>query len=158
MVLSLIHRKFWRDCLPRLKYHNPAVSMTVNRTQNQEGPALMSVHYTTQSPAATTDPTISTTASKQTPPVAGSELGSAMTQIKTINMKHRSESEILDELMKLTEARAVKATVEDMRQIRELEEQNRQSELEAVKSAELNAEKKRQKAILDQARGEMGLS
>jgi large subunit ribosomal protein MRP49 len=118
----------------------------------------MSVHYTTQSPAATTDPTISTTASKQTPPVAGSELGSAMTQIKTINMKHRSESEILDELMKLTEARAVKATVEDMRQIRELEEQNRQSELEAVKSAELNAEKKRQKAILDQARGEMGLS
>jgi len=38
-------RKFWHTYLPRLKYHNPAVPMTVERTDDQEGPATLSVHF-----------------------------------------------------------------------------------------------------------------
>lgn len=37
-------RKFWRENLPRLKYHNPAVPMIVNRTRDQDGPATLSIY------------------------------------------------------------------------------------------------------------------
>lgn len=37
-------RKFWRENLPRLKYHNPAVPMVVNRTFDQEGPATLRIY------------------------------------------------------------------------------------------------------------------
>lgn len=72
-------------------------------------------------------------------------------------MKHRSESEILDELMKLTEAKVVRATQEEQRQIQELERQNRESEVESIKQAAINEEKRREQAIMNQARGDMGL-
>lgn len=72
-------------------------------------------------------------------------------------MKHRSESEILDELMRLTEARVVRATQEEQLQIQELERQNRESKVESMKQAAINEERKREQAIMDQARGGMGL-
>lgn len=41
---NLGSRKFWRDHLPRLKYHNPQVPMIVNRTRDQHGPATLSIY------------------------------------------------------------------------------------------------------------------
>ncbi|KAI0906670.1 CI-B8 domain-containing protein [Ustulina deusta] len=38
-------RKFWRKHLPRLKYWNPVVPMLVNRFDDQEAPATMSIYY-----------------------------------------------------------------------------------------------------------------
>ncbi|KAI2632416.1 CI-B8 domain-containing protein [Hypoxylon sp. NC1633] len=38
-------RKFWRICLPRLKYWNPAIPMLVNRTTDQSAPAKMSIYF-----------------------------------------------------------------------------------------------------------------
>jgi large subunit ribosomal protein MRP49 len=152
-VLSLILRKFWRNCLPRLKYHNPAVPMTVNRTNNQEGPALMTVHFATPEAAENTKTEISSIA-----PVAASQPGPQTERTEVINMKHRLDSEILDQLMSLTKARAVKATAEELRQIQEMEEQNARSERDAIKMAEVNAKRKREEAILTQARGELEAS
>lgn len=37
-------RKFWREHLPRLKYHNPAIPMIVNRTFNQDDAAVLTVY------------------------------------------------------------------------------------------------------------------
>lgn len=39
-------RKFWRENLPRLKYHNPAVPMIVNRLRDQSGPATLTIYMT----------------------------------------------------------------------------------------------------------------
>ena len=38
-------RKLWRDYLPRLKYHNPTVSMVVNRTADQTAPSTLTLLY-----------------------------------------------------------------------------------------------------------------
>jgi large subunit ribosomal protein MRP49 len=70
-------------------------------------------------------------------------------------MKHRDESEILDALMQLTNARTVKPTAEETRQIQELEEQNARSERDASMMREVNEKRKREEAILIQARGEV---
>lgn len=129
-------RKFWRNCLPRLKYHNPAIPMTVNRTNDQSGPALLTIHFTNPSAAAT-------------------KAGSAATKrTEVINMKHRPESEILDQLLAITRARVVKPTAEESRQIQEIEDQNARSERDSVMMAEVNAKRKREEAIMIQARGD----
>jgi len=70
-------------------------------------------------------------------------------------MKHRSPSEILDKLLKLTNAKVVKATPEETRQIQELEQQERESQRDAAEMARVNAKRKREEAILTQARGEI---
>ncbi|KAH7356861.1 50S ribosomal protein-like protein Mrp49 [Rhexocercosporidium sp. MPI-PUGE-AT-0058] len=149
-------RKFWRNCLPRLKYHNPAIPMTVNRTNDQSGPALLTIHFTSPSAAADTSPEISSTTTKQTSsaPVAATKAGPATERTEVINMKHRPESEILDQLLAITRARVVKPTAEETRQIQEIEDQNARSERDSVMMAEVNAKRKREEAILIQARGD----
>ena len=61
----------------------------------------------------------------------------------------------MDQLLRLTKAKVVNATAEERRQIQEMEEQNRQSEKDAAMMVEVNAKRKREKAILEQARGEI---
>ncbi len=70
-------------------------------------------------------------------------------------MKHRLESEILDQLLKLTNARVVRPTPEEQREIQDMGEQNAKSERDAAMSAEVRAKKKREEDILTQARGEV---
>lgn len=69
-------------------------------------------------------------------------------------MKHRPESEILDQLLALTKARIVRPTAEETRQIQEIEEQNARSERDSIMMAEVNAKRKREEAILIAARGD----
>ncbi|KAK0107318.1 hypothetical protein ONS95_004012 [Cadophora gregata] len=149
-------RKFWRNCLPRLKYHNPAVPMTVNRTNDQSGPALLTIHFTNPSAAASTKPEISSTTTKETSsaPVAATKAGLPTERTEVVNMKHRPESEILDQLLAITRARIVKPTAEETRQIQDIEDQNARSERDAIMMAEVNAKRKREEAILIQARGD----
>ncbi|KAI5800037.1 hypothetical protein EDC01DRAFT_613014, partial [Geopyxis carbonaria] len=54
LVLSCAHkineghmgpRKFWRQFMPRLKYHNPDVHMDVIRTQLKGGPATLTISF-----------------------------------------------------------------------------------------------------------------
>jgi large subunit ribosomal protein MRP49 len=131
--------------------------MTVNRTNNQTGPALLTVHFTSPQSTTTINPEISSTTGKQTPTgsITESKAGSPTERTEVINMKHRLESEILDQLLKLTKARVVRATPEEQRQIQEMEEQNARSERDAAMMAEVRAKKKREEEILTQARGEV---
>ncbi|KAI0484157.1 50S ribosomal protein mrp49 [Xylariaceae sp. FL0804] len=67
-------RKFWKDCLPRLKYWNPAVPMLVNRTTDQSGPATMSIYFrqaggaSSSSPRSTATTTTTTSSSSSSSP------------------------------------------------------------------------------------------
>ncbi|PQE25588.1 50S ribosomal Mrp49 protein [Rutstroemia sp. NJR-2017a BBW] len=153
-------RKFWRNCLPRLKYHNPAIPMTVNRNHDQTGPALMTIHFTDPSSASELSAPISSTTqpSTSTAPTTPSSSGSPTTHTKEINMKHRTDSEILSQLISLTNAKLVRATPEEQRQLKELAEHKARAEKDSALSAVLNEQRRKEQAILTQARGEVASS
>jgi len=131
--------------------------MTVTRSNDQLGPALMTVHFTSAIEAANTKPEISSTTSSKTStgPVPASKAGPSTERTETINMKHRLDSEILDQLLKLTKAKVVTPTPEEARQVREIEEQNVRSAKDAALMQAENAKRKREEEIMRQARGTM---
>ena len=149
-------RKVWRNYLPRLKYHNPAVSMSVNRTQNQTGPATLTVFL-----AAPSDPAPNASAPAPLPsiirdtPTPGN---APFERTLTIEMKHRHESEILSELLSLTNASPVEPSPEDKAELEKLAEEERQAELDRARNAAYTEQKRQEKALLDQARGVVGAS
>lgn len=118
--------------------------MTLERTTDQEGPALMTVYFDD-----TTQP--------QTPsaPVAGTQTEpttSNQQRVVTINMKHRHESEILSQLLALTNAVPVEPTAEEVEQLQQLAAHQELSERDSSRHRVFNEEKKREEAILAQAR------
>lgn len=70
-------------------------------------------------------------------------------------MKHRHESEILSQLLLLTNATPVEPTAEELQQIRDLEDQRQLSERDSKRSQAVNEKRRRQEAMLAQARGEV---
>ncbi|KAL8869799.1 MAG: hypothetical protein Q9174_003996, partial [Haloplaca sp. 1 TL-2023] len=147
-------RKVWRNYLPRLKYHNPAVSMTVNRSRENSGPALLTVSYASpgdsSSDSSLTSPFASASRNTHTSDHTPFE------RTKTINMKHKHESEILSELMKATRATPVVATAEEKAEIEELKDQEKRSEADRARNAAYTEQKRQEKALLEQARGGIG--
>ena len=59
------------------------------------------------------------------------------------------------QLMEMTKAMPVEATVEEQAELEELEEQDQRSERDSKRSAEVNAKRKREASILSQARGDV---
>jgi len=153
-------RKFWKTYLPRLKYHNPAVPMTINRTSDQKGPALMTIHFTDPTSAVNTGPAISSTTDAQSSGalVAASTAATPTERTETFDMKHRHESEILSHLLSIIKAVPLQPSTEELQQISDLEEQRKQSEIDAQRSQKVNEKRRRRDAMLAQARGEVAAS
>ncbi|KAL9636298.1 MAG: hypothetical protein Q9204_002320, partial [Flavoplaca sp. TL-2023a] len=150
-------RKVWRNYLPRLKYHNPAVSMSVNRTQNQTGPATLTVFFAAPSHSAS-----NASATAPLPSVITQDTHTpghtSFERTVTIEMKHRHESEILSELLSLTKASPVEPLPEDKAELEKLAEEERQAGLDRARNAAYTEQKRQDKALLDQARGAAGAS
>jgi len=149
-------RKFWRHELVRLKYHNPAIPMTIDRNVPQEDPAIMTVHFTSAdaqqssgSPTSAPAPTGSTSGDKTTSDHAST------TRTEQISMTDRQASEILADLLRITKAVVVEATPEERETLEELEEARIRSERDSALSLEVRARRKREEALLAQARGEI---
>ena len=143
-------RKVWRKYMPRLKYHNPAISMTVNRSHNQEGPATLTVYFAPppRISSATTSPSPSSTDTSTTP--SGHKPAD---RIATIDMKHKNESEILSRLLELTKGVPYEATPEELDELMEVDVEKRRSERDREAQAKLNEVRRQEKALLDLARG-----
>lgn len=75
--------------------------------------------------------------------------------MESVDIKHKRESEILEQLMALTKAVAVVATPEEEEQLQQLAEDDKKSELDAQRSAEVNERRRETAALLDQARGDV---
>lgn len=149
-------RKFWRHELVRLKFHNPAIPMTIDRTAAQDEKAILSVHYTNDSApqtssSATSSPAARDSTTKNTTP----SVAAPSDRVETINMTDFNNSQILDALVKLTKAYPVEPTAQDKEELATLEEQRVRSAAAAKLSAEVRARQKREKELLEQARGEM---
>lgn len=151
------HSKFWRHELVRLKFHNPAVSMTVDRSAPQTEPASMTIFFSdasdaTSSPTSAPVPTSSTTASK-----APSDYTPAL-RTESIEMTHRTQQNILSDLIKITGAKTVEPTPEELDTLRGLEEQRVKGARDSKLSLEHREKKKREEEILAQARGDVAAS
>lgn len=72
-------------------------------------------------------------------------------------MKHRHESEILSELLNLTQASPVEPSPEQEAELEKLAEEERQGGLDRARNAAYTAQKRQEKALLDQARGAVGV-
>ncbi|TAQ89121.1 hypothetical protein B7494_g2517 [Chlorociboria aeruginascens] len=150
-------RLFWRKYLPRMKYHNPAVSMTVNGTASLEGPALMTIHFTDPTSVVNVGSAVSS-ATDSTPSsisVVKPISGHSTIRTETIDMKNRQESEILERLMSITKAKPVNATPEEIDQLKDLEARRILSEKDAKINQIFREKKKRAETIFKQATGEL---
>ncbi|KAK0257099.1 hypothetical protein LTR29_000530 [Friedmanniomyces endolithicus] len=145
-------RKFWHHELVRLKYHNPAVSMTTDRTARAEDPAVLSVHFASATPAQSSE---DTTASNPATADSTTATTQPTERVSTIDMKHRTNAEILEELVRMTRAQAVEATEAEREELRALEEQRVKGAKDSAKSLEVRARVAREKQLLEQARGEL---
>lgn len=133
-------RKFWRHELVRLQYHNPSIAMQVERHTNNDPKttdATMSISF---APATSTTDSISPTPSERT---------------ETINMLNLTNSQILSELRRITNGSPVEATAEEQQELRLLEEQRLRGERDRRASLEVRARVKREKELLEQARGQL---
>ena len=128
--------------------------MTVDRLhlQTPDTEASMSIHFTAPNPTHTTSdsatasaaPTDSTTTTSQPSDYDPTE------RVETIDMKHRTNSEILSELVRVTGAYPIEPTAEEREEMRMLEEQR-----DAKESAEVRARARRERELLEQARGDL---
>lgn len=147
-------RKVWREYLPRLKYHNPAISMTVDRSHEQSGPATLSVFF---APTSNTSSHSATSSPAPTSSTSGDKAPSEhkpWDKVEAIDMKHKKPEEILERLMQVTKAKAVVASPDDEVEMRELEEQRRKSERDREHVMAYNEKVRQERALLEQARGE----
>ena len=144
-------RKVWRKYLPRLKYHNPAISMTVNRSHDQEGPATLTVVFASP-------PKISS-ATASPPPFLSKDTFTTSSgyapadRIATIDMKHKKESEILSRLLELTRGIPYEASSDELVELRDVDDEKRRRERHREAQAKLNEVRRREKALLNLARG-----
>ncbi|GAP92369.2 putative 50S ribosomal protein mrp49 protein [Rosellinia necatrix] len=126
-------RKFWKQCLGRLKYWNPEIPMIVNRSSNNAGPATMSIYFrqpsSSEAPSITEivrnmlplaqQPRSSTTDEHPAPPPEEGE------KVVTIDMKNIHSDAILAEFLTKTGATLIHPTPEEVnlqRQIDDMEE------------------------------------
>ncbi|KAK4156687.1 CI-B8 domain-containing protein [Chaetomidium leptoderma] len=144
-------RKFWRDALPRLKYWNPAIPMVVNRSNNQEGPATLTLYF--REPGATLgsdipQPSSSAEGFAKAPAPAEGE------RALTIDMKNRRSEAILKEFMDKSGAVAVKITAQDEADLREIEEREAMGAIARENTKKMNDAAKREKQMIAQAHSE----
>ncbi|KAE8339155.1 hypothetical protein BDV24DRAFT_77207 [Aspergillus arachidicola] len=141
-------RHFWRNCLPRLKYHNPGLQMTVKQTQEQEGPAALTIYFAERASNAA-----SLTAAKVEDKHAPAPESTEKTAV--LDLKNLDYKEIWNKVKMVTGAQDVPATAEEEAELQKLEQMRQQSEKDRVRLAAIRQAKKDQERMLQEARGEI---
>ncbi|KAL1305212.1 hypothetical protein AAFC00_002130 [Neodothiora populina] len=149
-------RKFWRHELVRLKFHNPAIPMTIDRTCAPSDPAIMTIHYApTDAIQTSSSPTSSPAPSSSTSGDTAASDYTPTTRSESILMTNKSSAEIWREVARVTRAVQVEATPEEKETLEKLQEQRLKSERDSALSREVREAKKREQDLLAQARGDM---
>ncbi|KAM5351990.1 hypothetical protein ACJ41O_004713 [Fusarium nematophilum] len=150
-------RKFWRENLPRLKYHNPTVPMIVNRHAQNDSKPTLSIYLrkpdaSTPAPATRAQPASSRdNLSKAAPPDVDET-------VVTIDMTEKHSSHILEYVLAETRAVVIQPTKEEIRALQELEAMRKQAEVDRDRMKRLREEKKREEDMLKRARAAGGVA
>ncbi|KAK7746985.1 hypothetical protein SLS53_002173 [Cytospora paraplurivora] len=161
-------RKFWRDHLPRLKYHNPQVPMIVNRTREQHGPATLSIYVKSnnekpaQAAAAGGGGAAAAAPGAPAPAVVtSSSEGKARAPepsegetVVTINMKNVRSDDILKQFMERTGARQLEPTPEDAEELARLAELQERAVYDREVQRRYRDKIQSEKRLLEKARQE----
>lgn len=130
--------------------------MTVDRTAASQDIPTMTISFapenaslTSSSPTGAPVPTSSTSGDKAPSNYTPTE------RVEMIDMKNRTADEILRDFMRVTNATPVEATAEERDQLQALEEARIRSLRDSKTSQEVRAKKKREEALLAQARGDI---
>ncbi|KAK2776956.1 hypothetical protein FQN52_001277 [Onygenales sp. PD_12] len=146
-------RKFWRICLPRLKFHNPALPVTVKQTLDQAGPAMLSIYFNKTAAAAA--PAADETGAAQSSQEVLDALAPAPTEsevVKTIDVKNKDVRAIWAQFKAATGAEDLPITPEDQAEIDEMNRLNAKSELDRKQVAENMQAIRDQEKLLEAAR------
>ncbi|KAB8229723.1 hypothetical protein ETB97_008885 [Aspergillus alliaceus] len=141
-------RHFWRNCLPRLKYHNPGLQMTVKQTQDQEGPAALTIYFAERASNAA-----SLTAAKIEDKHAPAPESTEKTAV--VDLKNLDYKEIWNKVKTMTGAQDVPATPEEETELKKFEQLRQQSDKDRMRIAAMRQAKKDQERMLQEARGEI---
>ncbi|KAF9888339.1 hypothetical protein FE257_008772 [Aspergillus nanangensis] len=141
-------RHFWRNCLPRLKYHNPAVQVTVKQTDDQEGPAALTIYFAEQASKAA-GLNAATITDKHAPAPTDTE------KTTTVDVKNIDYKEIWNKVMMMTGAQEVTPTTEEEAQLKKLEQMKQRAEQDRARVQGIRQAKKDQERMLQEARGEV---
>ncbi|KAH6676058.1 50S ribosomal protein Mrp49 [Plectosphaerella plurivora] len=144
-------RKFWREHLPRLKYHNPAIPMIVNRKDNNEGAATMTIYFRNAATAA------GETVNRIQPPSSAMDTSKAVApaadeRVVKIDMKNKHSDDILRQFMAETQAKPVEHTPEQLQEIEAVEEFIVQAEKDRTVVQNYRDEVKKEQDMLRKAR------
>ncbi|KAI1279683.1 CI-B8 domain-containing protein [Xylaria sp. FL0933] len=156
-------RKFWRTCLPRLKYWNPAIPMLVNRSNDQAGPATMSIYFRQNSPFS--DPASTAEAVRNMPPLAQQPHSSTENEhpapppeegesVITINMKHVHSDLILSEFLTKTNATVIHPTPDEEVEMRQVEERTERGAIDRAIVKKYVEDKRREERMAQLAKQE----
>ncbi|KAE8350847.1 CI-B8 domain-containing protein [Aspergillus coremiiformis] len=141
-------RHFWRNCLPRLKYHNPGIQMTVKQTEEQEGPAALTIYFAGRASNAASL-TAAAVEDKHAPAPESTEKTAA------VDLKNLDYKEIWNKVKMMTGAQEVPTTPEEEAELQKFEQMRQQSEKDRVRIATMRQAKKDQERMLQEARGEI---
>lgn len=131
--------------------------MTVERFQDQTGPATLSIFF---APPSSANPSSASASSSPaaTSSTSGDKAPSDHTpweRVESIDMKHRKEREILGDLIRVARAKELEATEEEEVELRELETQRVKSERDREGVRVYNEKIRKERELLEQARGEL---
>ncbi|PON25953.1 hypothetical protein TGAM01_v205390 [Trichoderma gamsii] len=152
------NRKFWKEYLPRLKFHNPSIPMIVNRHDQNQLPPIMSIYLrkSDASPPASSEPLAQpsssrTNLSKAQPPTADE-------RVVHIDMANKHSSHILEFFMAETRAVPLQPTNEEIVEMQALETLRKNADVDRERVRQLRLEKKKEEDMLKRARAAGGIA
>ncbi|KAI9158461.1 ribosomal protein MRP49 [Paramyrothecium foliicola] len=149
-------KKFWREQLPRLKYHNPAIPMIVNRHSQRDKAPVMSVYLRKADAASSTDATTIQPASSRSN-LSQAQAPGAHERVVRIDMKDKHSSHILEYFVAETGAVVLEPTKEEIQEMQALEAFKREAVMDRERVRLLLAEKKKEQDMLKRARAAGGM-
>ncbi|OJJ82821.1 mitochondrial 54S ribosomal protein mL61 [Aspergillus glaucus CBS 516.65] len=142
-------RHFWRQCLPRLKYHNPSIPITVKQTEEQDGPAALTIYFAENASNAATLNAAKDINDKYAP-AAGESEKTAVVDLRDLDWKR-----IWDKVRVMTGAKEVQASAKEEEEVKKLEQMAVQSVKDQERNAKIRQTKRDQERMLQEARGEV---
>ncbi|KAI2817586.1 hypothetical protein CBS63078_5014 [Aspergillus niger] len=142
-------RHFWRNCLPRLKYHNPAIPMTVRQTEEQDGPAALTIYFAERASNAASLLSAKDVTDKHAPAPGEAE------QTAVLDVKNLDYKDIWAKVKNMTGAQEIQATPEQESELQKLEQLKQQSDKDRARIAAIRQAKADQERMLQEARGEV---
>jgi large subunit ribosomal protein MRP49 len=155
MLMLTCYRKFWREMLPRMKYRNPSIPMTISRHHDPDGPSLLHIYTRQPTPIQTPTPDTTTAPPSATPNPQTTLVPDTSPPTHTLNIRDMEQSEILDALIKTIDVEVIRPTEQEEAEMRDFAEQNERSEQDRVLVREKLTKERREQELLKLARGEV---